>query len=49
VRFEGAILTGEKTVDEKLREDGVRAKLLSDDYYGGVEDYEPVLRAHCRL
>jgi hypothetical protein len=30
-RFEGAVLTGEMSVDENLRDDGVRAKLPSDD------------------
>jgi hypothetical protein len=47
IRFEGAVLTGEKSVGEGLREGAVRAKLAADEHYGGVEDYDPVLRSHC--
>ena len=48
-RFEGAVLEGEKTVEQRLRDDAVRAETTGDEYYPGVEDYDPVLRAHCRL
>ena len=48
IRFEGAVLTGEKSVEEALREGAVRGKVSADEYYGGVEDYDPVLRFHCR-
>ena len=44
-RFEGTVLTGEKTVEEGLKGDAVRP---TDEYYESVEDYDPVLRAHCR-
>ena len=44
-RFEGKVLTGEKTVEEQLGGD-VRTE---GRCYESVEDYDPVLRAHCRL
>jgi hypothetical protein len=37
-------MAGEKTVE--VAEDPVWP---GDDYYERVEDYDPVLRAHCRL
>jgi hypothetical protein len=46
VRFDGAVLTGEKSVEEQLKCDAVRP---GDSCYERVEDYDPVLRAHCRL
>ena len=49
IRFEGAVLTGEKTVDEKLREDAVGRIVVGDEYYETAEDYDPVLRGHRRL
>jgi len=49
VRFEGPVVTGEKTVEEQLASDGVRQVLPGDEYCESVEDYDPVLRAHCRL
>jgi hypothetical protein len=45
-RFDGSVLTGEKSVEERLAEDTVRAH---EEHYECVEDYDPVLRAHCRL
>jgi hypothetical protein len=45
IRFDGDVLTGEKTVEEQLKGDSV---LPGGEYYQAVEDYDPVLRAHCR-
>lgn len=45
-RFEGAVLSGEKTVEERLKDDSLRP---GGACYECVEDYDPVLRAHCRL
>jgi hypothetical protein len=40
IRIEGAVANGEEAVHEKKP---------GDEYYGTVEEYDPVLRAHCRL
>jgi hypothetical protein len=48
VRFEGVVLTGEKTVEEGLKSDVVRRVDECHECYERVEDYDPVLRAHCR-
>jgi hypothetical protein len=48
VRYEGIVVTGEKTVSEQLRADAVRQKMSGEEYYESVEDYDPVLRSHCR-
>jgi hypothetical protein len=45
-RFEGVVLMGEKTVEEQLGGDVVRTE---GPCYESVEEYDPVLRAHCRL
>ena len=45
IRFDGDVLTGEKTVEEQLKGDSV---LPGGEYYQAVEDYDPVLQAHCR-
>jgi hypothetical protein len=47
IQYEGAVLVGEKSVEERLKEGAVRAQLAVDEYCGGVEDYDPVLRSHC--
>ena len=47
VRYEGIVVTGEKTVSEELRADAVGQK-MSGEYYESVEDYDPVLHSHCR-
>jgi hypothetical protein len=44
-RFEGVVLTGEMTVEDQLKGGAVPS---SGEYYEQVEDYDPVLRAHCR-
>jgi hypothetical protein len=40
IRFEGGGTAGEETIREKKP---------GEEYYDAVEDYDPVLRAHCRL
>jgi hypothetical protein len=40
IRFEGAVANAEEAVREKKP---------GDEYYGAVEDYDPVLRARWRL
>ena len=45
IRFEGPVVTGKKTVDEQL----AGRMTEESNYYQSVDDYDPVLRAHCRL
>ncbi len=40
IRFEGVVANGEGAVREKKS---------GDEQYRAVEEYDPVLRAHCRL
>jgi hypothetical protein len=40
IRFEGVAANGERAVRETKP---------GDEHYDAVEDYDPVLRAHCRL
>jgi hypothetical protein len=40
IRFEGAMANAEKAIRERKS---------GDECYDAVEDYDPVLRAHCRL
>jgi hypothetical protein len=49
IRFAGAVVTGEKTVDEQLKEHIVSHTVPEHECYESVEDYDPVLQAHCRL
>ena len=49
IRFEGAVTTGARTVEEQLLRDAVRVNMPEDVCYENVEDYDPVLRSHCRL
>jgi len=49
IRFEGPVLTGEKSVAERHREVAIRASSPLGESYKTVEDYDPVLRSHCRL
>jgi hypothetical protein len=51
---EDARVVREDVVMRLLREDGLRAvtpleRAARWERYGSVEDYDPVLRAHCRL
>jgi hypothetical protein len=45
--LEGEVLTGKKSVEARLGE--YPARVASDKCYENVADYDPVLRAHCRL
>ena len=47
IRFEGAVLTGEKSVEAGLGDSAVDAQKPGEELYGSVEDYDPVLRSHC--
>jgi hypothetical protein len=48
IRFEGPVMSGHKSVEEQQR-DVVHHRETLDESYKTVEDYDPVLRAHCRL
>ncbi|MDQ1469863.1 MAG: hypothetical protein QOJ99_1343, partial [Bryobacterales bacterium] len=45
----GAVLTGEKSVELRRSEDGVLPARVPSEGYRSVEDYDPLLPAHCRL
>jgi hypothetical protein len=55
IRFDGPVLNGEKSVEQQQRdvvhrrEAAVRAPSHSGESYSATQDYDPVLRAHCRL
>jgi len=49
IRYEGPVLNGEKSVEHQHRDDAIRASSHLGESYKNVEDYDPVLRAHCRL
>jgi hypothetical protein len=49
IQFDSPVLTGEKSVEQQQREAAIRATSPLDESYKTVEDYDPVLRAHCRL
>jgi hypothetical protein len=49
IRVEGAVLAGEKSVKERRAEDAVRAGRTEGEFYSGLEDYDPVLKSHCRM
>jgi hypothetical protein len=53
IRSEGPVMRGQKSVEEQRRVDAIRAA-SSEEPFGGktyetVDDYDPVLRSHCRL
>ena len=46
IKVEGVVLAGEKSAKERRAEDAV----MSDgECYSNPEDYDPVLKSHCRL
>ena len=49
IRFEGPVMRGEKSVRQEQRDVAIRATSHQGESYGRMEDYDPVLRAHCRL
>jgi hypothetical protein len=46
IRVEGAVLAGEKSAKERRAEDAV---MTEGECYSNPEDYDPVLKSHCRL
>jgi hypothetical protein len=49
IRYEGAVLTGEKSVEQRQRDDAIRAISHSGESSKTVEDYLAALRAQGRL
>jgi hypothetical protein len=49
IRFEGPVMRGEKSVRQEQRDVAIRATSHRGESYSTIEDYDPVLRAHCRL
>lgn len=55
IQFEGPVLTGEKSVERQQRDVATHreAAILATSHLGEsyktLEDYDPALRAHCRL
>jgi hypothetical protein len=47
IQSEGAVLAGEKSLGERQAEDAATAG-RNDGEYSGSEDYDPVLKSHCR-
>jgi hypothetical protein len=46
IRFEGPVLTGETSVQERQRDEAIAAWNNTGESYQQPEDYDPVLRAH---
>ena len=50
IEYDGSVLRGEKSPEERRKEVGrARNKKRCGESYESVEDYDPVLQAHCRL
>ena len=51
IQFSGSVVRGEKSVAEGLRDAGLRdwPEGARDERYGRVNEYDPVLKDHCRL
>ena len=50
IEYEGDVLRGKKSVELRRAEDAVAGPTKSGDgVYKDVDDYDPVLRSHCRL
>ncbi len=51
IQFSGAVLSGEKSVAQGLREAGLRNWPAGsrDERYGEAGEYDAVLKDHCRL
>jgi hypothetical protein len=51
--FHGAVLEGERSVEDEMKMDAARGAVQGfwarRRFYSGVEKYDPVLRWHCRL
>ena len=48
IKVEGPLLAGEKSLEERRAEDVVGAGREEGEFYSGLEDYDPVLKSHCR-
>ena len=46
ISYEGPVLTGERSVQHGQRDEDIRVSDTTGESYKGVEDYDPVLRAH---
>ncbi len=51
IRFSGAVLSGEKSVEQRFREAGLRNWPVGsrDERYGEPGEYDAVLKDHCGL
>jgi hypothetical protein len=54
IHWEGPVMTGKKSADESRKDDAIktvfdRPERARAKFYSSVEDYDPVLRSHCRL
>jgi hypothetical protein len=51
IQFSGAVLSGEKSVEQRLRESGLRNWPVGsrDERYREAGAYDAVLKDHCRL
>jgi hypothetical protein len=49
IRVEGPVLAGEKSLEERRAEDVVVTGGDGEEFYSGFEEYDPVLKSHCRL
>lgn len=49
IGFEGEVLTGEKSVEEKQRHEAILASDPTREAYKEVDHYDPVLRFHLGL
>jgi hypothetical protein len=49
IEVKGAVLTGEESLGERRAEDAAPAGRTDGEFYSEVEDYDPVLKSHCRL
>jgi hypothetical protein len=45
--FHGPVLRGEVSLRERLARDAVERVTAGGEFYGEVEEYDAVLRAHC--
>lgn len=49
VGYTGSVLTGETTPEAKRRAEAVLASRACAERYEDADDYDPVLKSHCRL
>jgi hypothetical protein len=43
------VLAGGKSLEERLAEDAVRVGRADGEFYSDLENYDPVLKSHCRV